>query len=60
LKFTGKILIFKSLNVDSDEALDEFLPVPSNLTFAQGVEMLRKERDRFTAKIESASPAKQP
>jgi len=41
MKFTGKILIFKSLNVDSDEVLDQFRPVPADTTFAQGVEMLR-------------------
>ena len=41
MKFTGKILIFKSLNVDSDEVLDQFRSVPSDTTFAQGVAMLK-------------------
>jgi hypothetical protein len=43
LAFTGKVLLFKSLNIKSTEVYSDFRPVPSSLTFAQGAEMLKKE-----------------
>jgi hypothetical protein len=43
LKFTGKVLLFKSLNIETDERFSEFKPVSRDLSFAQGVEMLKKE-----------------
>lgn len=43
LAFTGKILLFKSLNIKSTEIYSDFRPVSSNLTFAQGVELLKKQ-----------------
>ena len=38
----GKILIFKSININQTEVMSDFHSVPSNLTFAQGLELLRK------------------
>lgn len=43
LSFTGRILLFKSLNIKSDEVYSDFHPVPANLTFAQGLELLKKQ-----------------
>lgn len=43
LRFTGKLLLFKSLNYKSEESFRDFRPVPSDLTFAQGIELLKKE-----------------
>ncbi len=43
LSFTGRVLIFKSLNIQSEEAFSNFRQVPPNLNFAQGVEVLKKE-----------------
>jgi hypothetical protein len=43
LRFTGRVLLFKHLDIQSDEVYRDYRPVPSNLTFAQGVEMLRKQ-----------------
>lgn len=43
LSFTGKILLFKSLNIKSDEVYSDFHSVPADLTFAQGLELLRKQ-----------------
>jgi hypothetical protein len=43
LNFTGKILLFKNLSISSTEVLSGFKRVPSDLTFAQGLEMLKKE-----------------
>jgi hypothetical protein len=43
LAFTGKVLFFKSLNIKSTEIYSDFRPAPPNLTFAQGVELLKKQ-----------------
>ena len=43
LSFTGKILLFKNLNISSTEVFSGFKRVPSNLTFAQALELLKKE-----------------
>jgi hypothetical protein len=45
LGFTGKELLFKNINIKSDEVFSEFRLAPSNLTFAQGVELLKKQAD---------------
>lgn len=42
LSFTGKELLFKTINIKSDEDISDFRQVPSNLTFAQGVQLLKK------------------
>ena len=43
LSFTGRVLLFKSLNFKSDEVFSNFRPAPSNLSFAQAVELLKKQ-----------------
>ena len=43
LAFTGKILLFKSLAIKSEEVFSDFRRVPDGTTFAQGVEMLEEE-----------------
>jgi hypothetical protein len=55
LKFTGKILLVKSLNLSSTEVFSGFRPVPSNLTFAQALELLRKEE---SSSAEVSNPSK--
>lgn len=50
LNFTGKILLFKSLNIKSTETSSDFHKVPSNLTFAQGLDLLKKEQARLADK----------
>lgn len=47
LSFTGRILLFKSLVVKSDEVFSDFRRVPADTTFAQGVEMLKAEQARL-------------
>ena len=44
LAFTGKILLFKSINIKSTEIYSDFRPVPADLTFAQGIELLKKQQ----------------
>jgi hypothetical protein len=43
LAFTGKILFFKRIDIKSTEVLRDFRPVPRGLSFAQGVELLKKQ-----------------
>ncbi|MGA2375544.1 MAG: hypothetical protein ABSF72_08485 [Candidatus Sulfotelmatobacter sp.] len=47
LGFTGKILIFKSIAIKSDEVFSDFRRVPSDTTFAQGVDMLKAEEAKL-------------
>jgi hypothetical protein len=47
LTFTGKILLFKSLVLKSDEVYSHFQRVPNDTTFAQGVEILKAEEARL-------------
>lgn len=49
LSMTGKILLVKKLSMQSSDTFSDFHPVPSDLTFAEGVEMLKKEADRLPA-----------
>src|SRR5438876_2479413 len=42
LELTGKVLFVKKLNIRSSDVFSDFRPVPSDLTFAQGVELLKK------------------
>ncbi|HTC48431.1 MAG TPA: hypothetical protein VK722_13990 [Candidatus Aquilonibacter sp.] len=62
LNFTGKILLFKKLSINSDEVFTDFRRVPSSITFAQGIEMLKTEEVKLaqnhpagTAKAENSS-----
>jgi hypothetical protein len=43
LSFTGKVLLFKSIDFKTEQTYSNFHPVPSGLTFAQGLELLRKQ-----------------
>ncbi len=56
LNVTGKILLFKGLNMVSDETLSDFRKMPGNLTFAQGVEMLKAEQDKLAHNTHSNQP----
>jgi hypothetical protein len=47
LNMSGKILMFKSLSIVSDEALSDFHLLPSKLTFAQGVKILKTEEENL-------------
>jgi hypothetical protein len=44
LAFTGKILLFKSINIKSTETFSDFHPVPPDLTFAQGIQLLKQQQ----------------
>lgn len=58
LSITGRILLFRSLSMVSDEVLSDFRRVPGNLTFAQGVEMLKMEEAKPEHAAATTSQAK--
>ena len=43
LSFTGRVLLFKGLDIKSDEVFSNFRPEPPDVSFAQGVELLKKQ-----------------
>ncbi|HVI08626.1 MAG TPA: hypothetical protein VND65_10065 [Candidatus Binatia bacterium] len=47
LDFHGKLLLFKTIAINSEEVLDDFHRVPADTSFAQGVDMLKNERERL-------------
>lgn len=59
LTFTGKILLFKNLNIDSTEVFSRFKRVPDDLTFAQAVNLLKKEEAGAAAETADKAAASQ-
>lgn len=55
LKFTGKIMLFKNLSIDSTEVFSDFKPVPSNMSFAQALELLKQEVPKEALKKEKGT-----
>jgi hypothetical protein len=60
LNFAGRILLFKSLSIRSDEVFSDFRRVPNDTTFAQGVEMLKAEEAKLAENHKSGSAATGP
>ncbi|MGB8583277.1 MAG: hypothetical protein WCD47_20835 [Candidatus Sulfotelmatobacter sp.] len=63
LDFSGKILLFKSLAIKSEEVFSDFRRVPDGTTFAQGVEMLKAEevklaQNHFAETIKTANKSR--
>ena len=56
LRITGKILVFKSISMISDESFSDFRRVPSNLSFAGGAELLETECDKSARNIPAPEP----
>jgi hypothetical protein len=57
LKITGKILVFKGISMITDDSLGDFHPVPEDLTFSQGVDLLRSEHEKLAHNHEPESAA---
>jgi len=57
LAFTGKILLFKSISIKSEEVFSDFRRVPDSTTFAQGVEMLETEEAKLAENHKAAAAA---
>jgi hypothetical protein len=60
LSFTGKILLFKSIAIKSDEVFSDFRRVPDDTTFAQGVEMLKAEEAKLAENYKPGAAATGP
>jgi hypothetical protein len=56
LSFTGRELFFKKLVIKSKECFSDFRPVPSNLTFAQAVELLKKQEGELAENHQQSHP----
>ena len=54
LNFTGKVLLFKSISVRTIETFRDFRRVSSELTFAQGVDLLEKEQIKWAGSSQQA------
>ena len=54
LNITGKILLFKSISMSSDEVFSDFQKVPPDLTFPQAVKMLQTEQERLAHRAPTA------
>ena len=57
LKLTGKVLLLKGLNLNSDEVFDNFQRMPDNLPFARAVELLQNEKERLAQNMRGFQPA---
>ena len=55
LSFTGKAFFFKNLSFKSSETYSDFRPAPPDLTFAQGVELLKKHEAKLIAEQNGGS-----
>jgi len=53
LQITGKILLFKSISLMSEDVLSDFRRVPESLTFAQAVQLLKAEQEKYARNAES-------
>lgn len=56
LNLSGKILMFKGLNIVSDEVLSDFHRLPTQLTFAQGVQILKTEEGQLAHNNHAPEP----
>jgi hypothetical protein len=59
LNFNGKVLFFKNISIKSDEVFSRFQRVPSNLSFAEGVEMLKAEQAKLPQNLAAEAAASQ-
>lgn len=58
MSFTGKILLFKSISVQSTEVSSDFRPVAADLSFAQGVEMLKQQESLIAENLRKNAAGK--
>ena len=58
LAFTGKMLLFKAINIRSTEIYSDYHPVPADLTFAQGIQLLKQQQAALAANQASGNSSK--
>jgi hypothetical protein len=59
LNITGKILLFKPISMVSNEILSDFQRVPEDLSFAQGVQLLKAEQEKYARNEHTTAQNKQ-
>jgi hypothetical protein len=47
IQFTGKALLFKTINLHEEETSSDYRKVPDKLTLAQGIDLLKKTPDQI-------------
>src|SRR5579859_2080 len=57
MKFTGRVLLFKKLNVDEKEITGNFRPAPPHLNLIEGVNMLKQQNPQLAEDQSNASKA---
>jgi hypothetical protein len=57
LDFTGKILFVKNVAIHSTDVFSDFKKVPPDLTFAQGIELLKKQEPAVAGNPPASEPA---
>ena len=55
---TGKVLLFKGINYQSTEVYSDYQKVPSDLSFAQGIDLLKKREDAILQKDSKVASTK--
>jgi hypothetical protein len=60
LKITGKVLFFKTLHFNSTKTYSDFRPAPPNLSFAEGVELLKKRQAALSKNEQEIEAQKKP
>lgn len=55
LKFTGRVLLFKKLNIDEKQVTSNFRPAPMHLTLAEGINVLKQESEQLAQQQGTAS-----
>jgi hypothetical protein len=58
LSFTGKILLVKALSINSTEVFSGFRQIPSDLTFPQALQLLKKEESALAADVSCCQPTR--
>jgi hypothetical protein len=56
LSFTGRELLVKKLAISSKDSFTDFHQTPPNLTFAQGVELLKKKQSELAENYQQNGP----
>jgi hypothetical protein len=57
MKFTGRVLLFKKLNIDEREITSDFRPAPAHLTLAEGINVLNQQTGQLAQEGTTASKA---
>jgi hypothetical protein len=57
MKFTGRVLLFKKLNIDEKEMTSDFRPAPAHLTLAEGINVLKQQAGQLAQEHTTASKA---